>query len=125
MPNPINTYQQLSVFIEALLIFRKKRGEENFSSNHEKLHNCFFSLKEKYPDYFKRLRFNRNGHYPISEDLDSILQDFQIAGIINKTNPEFKTILINNDNLLSERIKRRIPDIKDDTIESISKELDI
>jgi hypothetical protein len=118
----IETYQQLSVLIEAIF---ENKGLEEFTGNHEKLHTSFFNLKEKFPDYFGRLTFDVNGHYPYSKDLDSIFQDFQICGIINKLNPKFKTYIFKGLDSIDERKKEKIPFVKENDLESISEGFEI
>ena len=122
----IESYQQLSVFVEALLLkFFDQHDTMEFSNDHEKLHRSFFELKKKYPDYFKRLLFDTNGFYPVSDDLDSIFQDFQICGITNKYNPIYKTYRFNNDVKFNNNRKKRIPFVKDDEINTIASELSL
>jgi len=122
----IESYQQLSLLVEAILkeYFSQKQIKE-FTNNHEKLHKNFYTLKKLYPNYFKRLVFDTNGHYPVSEDLDSILQDFQICGITNKYNPVYKTIKFKGDDRFEENRKKRIPFIKSHEIEGIAAQLSI
>ena len=120
------TYQQLSLLIEAILYkyFTDKKTQE-FTGNHEKIHRCFYGLKNQFPDYFQRLTFDVNSHYPYSKDLDSILQDFQVCGIINKLNPTFKTIIFNGDAELQTRKQKRIPFIKENELSKFAAELTI
>jgi hypothetical protein len=122
----IATYQQLSVFIEGILdkYFSGKDLRE-FTGNHEQLHRCFYELKQQHPKYFQRLTFDVNSNYPYSKDLDSILQDFQICGIINKLNPTFKTIIFNGDDDLSARKEKRIPFVNEDELIAFATELTI
>ncbi|MCJ7449699.1 MAG: hypothetical protein MUO72_18650 [Bacteroidales bacterium] len=122
----IATYQQLALLIEAILkqyfINKEMKG---FTSNHEQLHRNFYRLKKDFPQYFERLTFDTNGHYPYSEDLDSILQDFQICGIINKLNPKFRTIIFNEVENFDERKAKRIPFVEDNVLQDIAAKLTI
>ncbi len=124
MSPQINTYQKLSTLIGEILKSYSNEKGKSISGNHRNLHENFYDLKKKHPEYFMRLRFDTNGHYPISDDLDSILQDFQISGRINKLNPGFKTIVINNipDN---NRKERMIPEVDNDLIKEFAKELSL
>lgn len=120
------TYQQLSLLIESILkrYFISKSTKE-FTGNHEEIHKNFYQLKQHFPEHFSRLSFNTNGHYPVSKDLDSILQDFQVCGIINKLNPKFRTIIFKGAGNYNTRKEKRIPFIKDMELETMASELTI
>ncbi len=122
----ITTYQQLSVLIESIFTqYFTDKNTRAFTGNHERIHRNFYSLKKHYPEYFHRLSFDENNHYPYSRDLDAILQDFQICGIINKLNPTFKTIIFNGDTELQTRMTKKIPFVKDEELVDIASELTI
>lgn len=122
----IATYQQLSLLIEGILYkYFDSKAQKEFINNHENIHRCFFQLKNQFPNYFQRLTFDTNGHYPYSKDLDCILQDFQLCGIINKLNPTFKTIVFNGDNEFNARRENRISFVEDDAFSSIAAEMSI
>ncbi len=125
MDYQINTYQQLSVFIEAILNEYRKKGGKYFTSDPTKIHTEFYKLKQKYPDIFKRLHFDSNGHYPVSKDLDSIFRDFEISGAVDKDNPTFKKIIVNINHSLTSRRRKRIPDIPINKIKEIAEELNV
>ena len=44
------------------------------------IHKYFFDLKKKEPNRFERLLYDTNGHIPISNTLDDILQDLMLCG---------------------------------------------
>ena len=71
--------------------------------------------------------FDENGHMPYSEDLDSIIQDFQVSGVINKLNPGFNTVIINKseeENVLK-KFNQKLPEIKTSEVEEISSQMDL
>ena len=45
-------------------------------------HNYFSKLQKKEPERFERLMFDTNGHKPFSGDLESILFDLKMCGIL-------------------------------------------
>jgi len=57
-------------------------GLEKITANSGKIHKVFYDLKQEFPEYFKRLMFDTNGHIPVSEDLDEILFTFKLSGRI-------------------------------------------
>lgn len=91
---PTQSYQEQSFIISELLLQYSKKSPQ-IKNYYTKIHSCFYDLKKSYPLYFSRLVFDNNGPIPYSEDLDNIIQDFQVAGLINKLNPTFDTIIIN------------------------------
>jgi len=122
----IESYQQLSLLIEGIL-FKYFDGKDNneFTGNHEKIHRSFYELKLRHPKYFQRLAFNTNNYYPYSKELDAILQDFQVCGIINKLNPTFKTIKFNGDINFASRKEKKIPFVEEEELNGIAAELTI
>jgi uncharacterized protein YwgA len=106
----IETYQEQSLVIgELLSSFSAIKHTNEIKDYYLKIHHCFYKLKKRYPTYFSKLYFDENGHRPFSEDLDDIIQDFQVSGLINKLNPSFNTIIINE-----EKIKKYLNDNKQD-----------
>lgn len=55
---------------------------ERITANTGKIHGVFYKLKKEFPQYFERLKFDTNGHCPISEDLDKIFSTFILSGRI-------------------------------------------
>lgn len=132
----VKSYQQLSVLVEAILLkyfaingsnefLSDKKEKGTFSDNHELLHKNFYQLKSSYPDYFKRLKFNTNGHYPFSEDLDSIIQDFQISGIISRSNPHYKKISFYEKDDFEKSREKRIPFVDNNVLDKFVAQLSI
>jgi len=118
----INTYQEQSLLIAKILykyslVSRKKEIEDYYANIHQE----FFNLKKKYPKFFDRLFFDNNGHLPFSKDLDYIIQDFQVAGIINKLNPKFNTLIINSEAIrdLIEKKNEEIPEISEEEVNAM------
>lgn len=120
------SYQEQSLIIAKLLYqfsLSPKRGViKNYYSN---IHNAFYKLKQSHPNLFDRLFFDTNGHLPYSKDLNDIIQDFQVSGMINKLNPGFNTLIINQDETkaLIEEKKNEIPDLPVKELEEMVVEL--
>jgi hypothetical protein len=93
----VRSYQEQALIIaKVLFILSTQKKVEEIENYYSAIHTEFFKLKSTHPDYFSRLLFDNNGHIPFSEDLDSIIQDFQVAGMISKKNPRFTTLIINS-----------------------------
>jgi len=75
------SYQQTSWVILLILKELSDIGIKKISTKIN-LHEKFYQVKEQYPDLFKRLYFDTNGHTPYSEDLDSIVFDYQTYGLV-------------------------------------------
>lgn len=92
----IETYQEQSFLIARILYqYSLRPGRTQIKNYYSHIHEAFFKLKEKHPELFNRLFFDVNGHIPYSKELDSIIQDLQISGVISKLNPGFNTLIIN------------------------------
>jgi len=120
MRNNIETYQQLSAFIEAILLKRKVAGKAEFTSDYTDLYKCFWRLKENHPKLFKRLTFDTNGNVPISTDLDEILFDFKRSGIIDVIG---ERIIVSDS--AENRLKKHRCAVSDDVVDEIVKEFDL
>ena len=79
------TYQELSrVILQIFVTFRRLRGNF-FPLDYVKLHNIFYVLKEKFPEHFGRLLFDSNGPFVTSDELDDVMFDLSVTGIVDWT----------------------------------------
>lgn len=118
------SYQQQSFIIANILyLYSSKKNEiKNYYSN---IHNAFYQLKLKHPTFFDRLFFDTNGHLPYSKDLNDIIQDFQVSGLVNKLNPGFNTLIINKketENLIR-KSSNDFPEMSTEELNSLVDEL--
>lgn len=120
------TYQDQAILIKFVLANISKRQTE-IKNYYKEIHTKFFELKQNYPNYFSRLFFNENGHIPYSEDLDAIIQDFQVAGVVNKLNPGFNTLIINkiDSSEVEAKIKTELPEIQISDLKAICSDISI
>lgn len=71
-------------------------GDKNykrcFKAAHKELHYFFWNLKSKESSkYFvEDLLFDTNGNFPHSEQIDELLQEFQLSGILSRPNPTYR-----------------------------------
>jgi hypothetical protein len=64
-------------------MYQEKTGKESFSLKQDsRKHIIFYELKQKYPEYFWRLKFDRNSQESFSEDLNEIYSTLQVVGIL-------------------------------------------
>lgn len=63
-----------------------------FKANHRELHEFFWSLKQDDPgkDFVEDLLFDRNGNYAHCDEVDELLQEFQLSGVLARPNPTYK-----------------------------------
>ena len=79
------TYQEVAKIVaEDLKKLRTSRGFDTLGEVNKKLNvqKYFYDLKSKYPEKYERLMFDTNGHEPFSKDLEEILSDFRVCGIL-------------------------------------------
>ena len=69
-----------------------------FMADREKIHKTFYSLKQRYSDFFKEFTFNAYKMFPRSEELDQALSNLEFCGFLSKHNPflEYYEIKIAN-----------------------------
>jgi len=92
---PIFTY-----FVENCL---NKKEVQFFTTNYEKIHRFFYDAKLKYPEIFKEMNFNTNGHFPFSKDIDEDLFILKSAGLLVSISPQERLYL------LSKRFPEKFP----------------
>lgn len=76
------TYQEVFDIIEEdIKRLRRKYGIETLGEV-KNIHKYFYKRKLRHPEKYERLRFDTNGSIPYSEDLEEILGDFRVCGIL-------------------------------------------
>ena len=63
-----------------------------FKGAHRELHLFFWRLRQnqEYKSFVEDLLFDSNGNYPHCEQIDELLQEFQLSGVISRPNPTYK-----------------------------------
>jgi hypothetical protein len=63
-----------------------------FKAAHRELHLFFWKLKQAadYMPFVEDLLFDANGNFPHCEQLDELLQEFQLSGVLSRPNPTYK-----------------------------------
>ncbi|MBU0765441.1 MAG: hypothetical protein KJ607_11465 [Bacteroidetes bacterium] len=126
MTSSIESYQDLTKLVQAILIqYAEKKQKDRIEDYYIKIHENFYSLKTKYPTCFRRLLFNTNGHFPYSDDLDSIIQDLQIAGYVSKPNPRFSELIIRREESAFEFLKKNHMEIEEEFLDEITNHLSL
>lgn len=69
-----------------------KNYKRCFKAAHKELHYFFWKLKreENQKNFVKDLLFDTNGNFPHSEQIDELLQEFQLSGILSRPNPTYR-----------------------------------
>ena len=109
-----------------------KNYKSCFKAAHKELHYFFWNLKknENYKYFINDILFDTNGNFPHSEQIDDLLQEFQLSGILSRPNPtyRFNDITINH-SPSAERFKNNLtPDMKnkyDEVFNEFKKELGV
>lgn len=66
--------------------------EQRFKSGHRDIHGFFWRLsKDEETKFFvEELFFDVNGNYPHSSQIDELLQEFQLSGLLARPNPTYR-----------------------------------
>lgn len=79
-----------------LSLFAKLANDKNFrpcfKGDHKAVHRFFwkFTQDDKTKPFVVELLFDANGNYPYSEQIDELLQEFQLSGVLSRPNPTYK-----------------------------------
>ena len=79
-----------------LSLFADLANDKNFrpcfKGDHKAVHRFFwtFTQDDKTKPFVAELLFDANGNYPYSEQIDEILQEFQLSGVLSRPNPTYK-----------------------------------
>lgn len=89
----LNRNHEVVLYILLMATDRTKAFKRSWT----KTHSFFFKISndEEFSDLFDKMLFDTNGPYPFSEELDEILSEFQLTGIIGSPNPILKEYSIN------------------------------
>lgn len=79
----------LSLFVD---LANDKNFSPCFKGNHEAVHGFFWTLAQDdtTKPFVVDLLFDANGNYPYSEQIDELLQEFQLSGVLSRPNPTYK-----------------------------------
>jgi hypothetical protein len=81
-------------FLLALVadLAQDKNFRGSFKAAHRELHLFFWKLRQAadYRPFVEDLLFDANGNFPHCEQLDELLQEFQLSGVLSRPNPTYK-----------------------------------
>lgn len=79
----------LALFVD---LATDKNYRNCFKAAHRELHQFFWRLKqdELSRPFVDNLLFDSNGNYPHCEQVDELLQEFQLSGVLSRPNPTYK-----------------------------------
>jgi hypothetical protein len=81
-------------FLLALLV--DLAGDKNFKpyfkAAHRELHHFFWRLTkdQRFASFVDDLLFDTNGNYPHCDQIDELLQELQLAGVLSRPNPTYR-----------------------------------
>lgn len=63
-----------------------------FKAAHREMHLFFWSLSQtaEYRPFVEDLLFDANGNFPHCEQIDELLQEFQLSGVLSRPNPTYR-----------------------------------
>jgi hypothetical protein len=63
-----------------------------FKAAHREMHLFFWQLNQnpEYRPFVEDLLFDTNGNFPHCEQIDELLQEFQLSGILSRPNPTYR-----------------------------------
>ena len=63
-----------------------------FKAAHREVHLFFWGLKQnpKHRPFVDDFLFDTNGNYPHCEEIDELLQEFQLSGVLSRRNPTYR-----------------------------------
>jgi len=69
-----------------------KNWQNCFKAAHRELHRFFWELAqdEDRKAFVAELLFDTNGNFPHSEQIDELLQEFQLSGVLSRPNPTYR-----------------------------------
>lgn len=91
LSNPSLNLRQLLLSLFADLA-NDKNFKPCFKGDHKAVHRFFWTLAQddKTKPFVVDLLFDANGNYPYSEQIDELLQEFQLSGVLSRPNPTYK-----------------------------------
>ena len=79
----------LALFVD---LATDKNFKPRFRAAHRDLHQFFWRLKQedRSRGFVEDLLFDTNGNYPHCDQIDELLQEFQLSGVLSRPNPTYK-----------------------------------
>jgi len=79
----------LALFVD---VTQDRNFKPCFKAAHRELHQFFWRLKQdkRFKPFVQDLLFDTNGNYPHCEQIDELLQEFQLSGVLSRPNPTYK-----------------------------------
>ena len=94
MPVPPDVSLDTRKFLLALFVdlASDKNYEQRFRAAHRDLNQFFWRLKQndRFKGFVEDLLFDTNGNYPHCDQIDELLQEFQLSGVLSRPNPTYK-----------------------------------
>ena len=118
MSAPSNPLLNVRDFL--LSLFADLANDKNFKpcfrGDHKAVHGFFwkFAREDETKSFLANVFFDANGNYPYSEQIDELLQEFQLSGVLSRPNPTYKynDIAVRNRSHAEEFKKSLSPDQK-------------
>ncbi len=115
LSNPSLNLRELLLSLFADLA-NDKNFKPCFKGDHKAVHRLFweFTQDDKTKPFVAQLLFDANGNYPYAEQIDELLQEFQLSGVLSRPNPTYKynDIAITSSSYADEFKKTLSPDQK-------------
>ena len=91
LSNPSLNLRELLLSLFADLA-NDKNFKPCFKASHKSLHQFFweYSQCEDTKPFVADVLFDTNGNYPYSDQIDELLQEFQLSGVLSRPNPTYK-----------------------------------
>lgn len=116
LSNPSLNLRELLLSLFADLA-NDKNFKPCFKASHKSLHQFFweYSQGEQTKPFVADVLFDTNGNYPYSDQIDELLQEFQLSGVLSRPNPTYKynDVAITNNSYAEEYKKKLSPDQKE------------
>ena len=112
----------LALFVD---LATDKNFKPCFRAAHRDLHQFFWSLKQddRSKGFVEDSLFDTNGNYPHSDQIDELLQEFQLSGVLSRPNPtyRFNDIAITKGESRDDFLKRLPADQKEEYQEVLNR----
>jgi len=116
LSNPSLNLRELLLSLFADLA-NDKNFKPCFKASHKSLHQFFWecSQGEQTNPFVADVLFDANGNYPYSDQIDELLQEFQLSGVLSRPNPTYKynDVAVTNNSYAEEYKKKLSPDQKE------------
>jgi len=110
-----------------------KNFQNCFKAAHRELHGFFWKLKQKKSTkrFVEGLLFDVNGNYPHCEEVDELLQEFQLSGVLSRPNPTYRyndiaiTQSPSGEDFKKELTSERLMSVYDEILAAFKRELGV